>query len=709
MDDAKLLSIVAEERAKSIGFDHDEELRAARDMALNYSKGVMPDLPAMEGRSSAVSTDVADAIETILPDLVEIFTGEDVATFTAVGPEDEDGARQETDYVNHVVFEENDGFLLLMGFIKDALQSKIGVCKAWWEEYEEPAEEFAGKSLEEAIAAKAQHGDSLTDAAQNPDGTIDFKIESQKKGRVCTELVAPEDFTVSRDTVKLGKTPYCAHRSRPRAYELLERGLSEEVVKKLPSYGADDDATDQARDTAGERNEPNSSQGDFRQVEIVEHYLRVKGGYWRVLTDATDSVLLEKEKVRAVRFYAITPYPVTHRFYGLSVADKLLEIQRIKTALLRMLLDSGYFALNQRQGVADEGSNEFTLNDVLLNEPNRPVRMARQGAVMPLTSGGLSFDAFGALEYMAVESEKRTGIVRNAQGLNPDTLHDTAKGALALMASAAKRTRFIARIFAETGIKDLFLGVHALLRENATAPAKARLRNKWVDVDFTKWGNRSDMTIEIGVGSGGHDQQLAALTQALEVVQGIVVQQGGLNGPLVTADNVHALLKKYFEQGLKFKAADPYISDPAEAAPQEPQPDPAMMEVQAKLQLAQQESQGKLQIEQAKVDSQRQIAEIKAQSEIETVRAVAAEKATLARQEAEERALLRRQEHEETMALTMERNAAELAHKREVAQVELAQRREEMLIEADLKREAIRHKSEASTAVDGPTTGGEPG
>ena len=219
-----------------------------------------------------------------------------------------------------------------------------------------------------------------------------------------------------------------------------------------------------------------------------------------------------------------------------------------------------------------------------------------------------------------------------------------------------------------------------------------------MDVDFTKWGNRSDMTIEIGVGSGGHDQQLAALTQALEVMQGVVAQQGGLNGPLVTADNVYALLKKYFEQGLKFKSADPFVMDPAEAEPQEPQPDPAMMEAQAKMQL-----------EQAKVDGQRQIAEIKAQSEIETARTVAMEKARLAREEAEERALLKQQEHETAMALTMERNRAELAHKREVAQIELAIRREEMEIEAALRMEAMRQKSAASTNIAGPEVGGEPG
>lgn len=698
MDDRALLNACAEEYKNSVGVDHDEELRAQRELALNYSKGVMPDVPSMDGRSNAVSTDVADAIETILPDIVEIFVGEDVATFTAVGPEDEEAAQQETDYINHVVFQQNDGFMLLMGFIKDALQSKIGVCKAWWENVE-TEETFTGKTQEEALSALMQHGeDALTDVKMDDDGSFSFTIR-KKDGKVCTALVPPEDFSVSRDTVKLGVTPYCAHRSRMRAYELLERGLSAEQVARLPSYGTDDEEIDLARDTVGEHDEPMSSNGEFRQVEVIEHYLRVRDGYWRVLTDSTNTIKLEKEKVKSVRFFAITPYPVTHRFYGLSVADKLLEIQRIKTALLRMMLDSGYFALNQRMAVSEDGASEHTLNDLLQNEPNRPVRMERMGAVQPLSSGGINFDAFSALEYMSVESEKRTGIVRNAQGLNPDTLHDTARGAMALMGAAQRRTRFIARIFAETGIKDLFLGVHAIVRENATGPAKARLRGKWTDIDTTSWGNRSDMTIDIGVGSGGSDQQLAAYQMALEIMQAVTQQQDPAR-PIVTPENVYAMLKKFFEQGLKLKSADPFITDPADAPPApEPGPDPAMLEVQAKLEL-----------ERAKVDGQREIAQIKMQSELETTRAVAEERATLARAEAEERAMLRREEAQETLAFMREKAALEAQNRRDVAALELELKREEMELEAGLKLAAIEQKAyESSQVISGPEMGGEAG
>src|SRR5205807_4251155 len=98
--------------------------------------------------------------------------------------------------------------------------------------------------------------------------------------------------------------------------------------------------------------------------------------------------------------------------------------------------------------------NESTIGDLLRNEPGVPIRSRTGDAIRPVTAGALGFDAFGALEYFSTVAESRTGIVRNAQGLNPDTLHDTAKGAIALMGNAQQRERLIARIYAETGNKD---------------------------------------------------------------------------------------------------------------------------------------------------------------------------------------------------------------------------------------------------------------
>ena len=119
------------------------KLSAERDDALMYYVNDMSkDMPAQDGRSSAVSSDVADTIEGLLPALMEIFAGtEDVMKFNPVGPEDVQASEQETDYINHVFMNQNPGFLVLYSFIKDALLSKVGVVKVWWDEHEEEEQE----------------------------------------------------------------------------------------------------------------------------------------------------------------------------------------------------------------------------------------------------------------------------------------------------------------------------------------------------------------------------------------------------------------------------------------------------------------------------------------------------------------------------------------------------------------------------------------
>jgi hypothetical protein len=499
LSDDELLRQVADERRRSIGFDNDAELLSDREKALNYRKGFMPDVKAPENRSQAVSTDVQDAIATILPDLVEIFTGgEDVASFNPTGPEDEAAAKQETDYVRHVVFGQNDGWLTLYTMFDDALGMKTGLVKYWWEEYSE-TETLKGQDLM-AIMAAGQDGEIVAIAPAGggeaePDGKesgadagdyaaggeqlYDITVE-RKGGKLCLKAIPPEDFTVAQDTtVSLQDGTYCAFRSRPRAQELLARGIERAIVDALPGYGAPSDQVNLARDTADEHTvTPGGGTGDLRQVEVHEHYIRLLEGddlvLWRVETDAQETMLIDKERVDRIQIAAITPYIVTHRFYGRSIADLLGEIQKINTVLTRAHLDSVYFALNRRYEVSSADANEWTIGDLLRNEPGIPVRSKTGSAVRAITDGGPAFDALSSLEFFQTKGEQRTGIVRAAQGLTPDTLHETAKGALALLGQAQKRVRLIARIFAETGLKDLFLGVHATLRANATKAQTVR-------------------------------------------------------------------------------------------------------------------------------------------------------------------------------------------------------------------------------------------
>src|SRR5690349_10468272 len=151
----ELRALLAAQRTDAMSAISASKLSEERATALDYYQGDMAkSMPAPDGRSKAVSTDVADTIEGLMPALMEIFAGgEEVVRFAPHGPEDVAAAEQETDYVNHVFMQANPGFLILYSFIKDALLSKVGVVKVLWEESEERERETYLDQPDNAFAA----------------------------------------------------------------------------------------------------------------------------------------------------------------------------------------------------------------------------------------------------------------------------------------------------------------------------------------------------------------------------------------------------------------------------------------------------------------------------------------------------------------------------------------------------------------------------
>lgn len=629
-----LLSLVREERRRAVGFDQDQDLKNDRERALLYFKGdVSKDIPSLPNRSTAVSSDVSDAVETLLPDLIEIFIGgDDVVAFIPQSAKDVEAAKQETAYLHHVAFQENPGFLNLYTAIKDALLLKTGVFHWEWEEdIEEDDEDFTGKNPVELHLA-SQDG-KISNVKAEKDGvdlrtgeqTYSFTVTKTKdNSRAKYWAVAPDDFAAAADTVNIAETTYCVERQRPRVQDLIAIGFDEDKVRNLPAYAfAGDQTTQLARDTAGENSNmggtSDNTSEELRQVEIHKHCIRVLGDdkktqLWCIYTDAQESIELYREEIDAIPYAVGSPYLVQHRLIGRSVADLLIEVMKIKTALYRMCLDAGYFALNQRNEVAMDRANDFTLSDLLQNEPSMPVRSKTGDTIRPLVSGPLNFDPYKAIEFFSTVAEGRTGVVRNAQGLNPDTLHDTAKGAMMLLSAAQKRTRMIARVLAETLIKPLFLGLHACIRENSQASREAQLLGKWVPVDPTRWAERNSMTVEVGLGAAGKDAEIAAINQVAGDMHAIVELQGGAQGPVVSMANVFKLATDKAKK-LGVKAPEEYYTDPANSPPPQPKPDPEMAKVQGEQQLAAQKQQSDMQAGQQKMQSEMEIAKFKAQTQ----------------------------------------------------------------------------------------------
>ena len=666
----------------------DDELRALLDQEIRQSAGYLAgklsqdrqkalayylakpvgDLspPEIEGRSSVVSTDVADTIEWILPSLLRLFAGTDkVVEFQPTLPQDKVPAKQATDYVNYVFRRQNPGFQILYTWFKDALMQKTGVLKVWWEDREDAAREVytglselelanllqdpelkpvehterpdedAMRAREQAIQQaqqqfaqaqqqlasmppeqQAQAAQQLQQMAQQiaaaqaqPAPVLhDVTMKRiRKRAQVKVDNVAPEDFLISRRAKTIATSPFCAHR--------VQRTISE--LRELGYKNLDDIGNDEAGQTLNpERVERASADDDWagmtwanensadpsqRVVWVVECYLRVDFdgdgiAEWRKVTRC-GSALLDNEECDGPPFVSVTPIPMPHRFQGMSVADQAMPIQKTKTSVLRAALDNLYLQVNGRYFAVEGQAN---LDDLLASRPGGVVRVKNPQAAGRLDQGaGDIGSAFQMLEFLETQKENRTGWTRASQGVDADAIQNTATGVTINTNRADARVELIARVFAETGVKDLFLMILKLVCQHQDKPAQMEVAGQWQVVDPRTWRNQFNISVNVGLGTGNRDQVVQHLMALMQV------QQQGLPLGVTIPQNVYKAAVQMAD-ALQLPQPDQFFTDPGPNPPPPP-PNPEQIKAQASMQIAQHKAQTEAQAEQAKAQLQAQV------------------------------------------------------------------------------------------------------
>jgi len=521
-----------------------------------------------------------------------------------------------------------------------------------------------------------------------PETVHDVKISRIRKyGCARVENVPPEEFGISRRqrSVMLRDCDYCFHEVRRTEAELIAAGYDKEQIKRLPDYAGEGNREEIARDTVDDNSLEASEMLNRanRQIRVTEHYALIdyegdgKPKRYRVTTAGSSSEILKRggkpEIVPdMVRFAAMTPVIMTHRFFGRSIADLVMDIQRIKTALQRAALDNVYFANNQRLEVAEDGATKDTIDDVLSNRVGGIIRTRRIGSVAPVPNQPIGSFVFPLIEYMDTLREWRTGVTRQGQGLDPNALQNIGERAVLDAQNAARaKMKLIARIFAETGIKEMFWLLHATIRQNASEAETVKLRNSWVKVDPQEWRQRDDLTINVGLGTGSKDQEIAILREIMQIQGNAMMspKMGMLAGPQQIYNTVKQMTRK---AGLN--SSDPYFNDPSKTPPQPPEPSPeekkAMAEMQMKgqeLQMKQQATMADAQMQQARAQQDMQMQQQKAAQDAALQREKFLLDAQLQREQMQADAVLKREQIDAEMALKRDQLAAELALKRELA------------------------------------------
>ena len=599
--DPKLRIILSNQIRNALGY-LGGQLSQSRKKSIEYYLGDKLGTE-IDGRSQVVSTDVSDTVESILPNLLRIFTASDkVVRCDPVTAEDVPLADQATAYINHVFYKDNNGFQLLYNFFKDALIEKNGFLKIYYDESEkvehetyknltqaekdalndtqdeiEEVEEevFEDEKAKEAFdkqieALEAQGLD--TSQIQKPNFNLyNCKIKRIKKqGKIKIESVPPEEFLIDRTAKSIDDAEFVSHKVLMTRSEIIEMGFDEEEVMQLPTSSVDIYNNEEIVRQRNIDEYPVDTPADksTEKVLVYESYIRYDAdgdgiAELRKIISAGDDgyTVLENMPCDNIPFVTITPIPMPHRFYGRSISELVEDIQLMKSTVMRQLLDNMYLTNNNRVAIMDGMVN---MDDLLTTRPGGVVRTKQPPSqvMQPLQAQPISQQAFPLLSYLDSVREVRTGITKQVQGLDPDTLSaKTATGVNALMTQTQMRSELIARIFAETGVKDLFRKIFELMVKYQDKERIVMINNQYVPVKPTEWKDKFNINIVVGLGTGSKEQQIILLNNILERQIQAFSLQGGKEMPMVTLKNMYNTLSKIIENA-GLKNVESYFVDP---------------------------------------------------------------------------------------------------------------------------------------------------
>lgn len=587
----------------------------------------------VDGRSKVVDTGIRDTIESIKPDLMDIFVGGDrVVDFAPRGPEDADAARQETDICNYIFMQQNDGFMVLYNWITDALFQKVGYVKRYWderkrveiEEYDELLPDEAAELLAD-IEASSEEVEVLERAGGIDEETgavepmyLKLRRTSVEK-RYTVENVPPEEVLVSPTWTRVDfkHCPFVAHKRAVPVSDLIEMGFDRKRVEDLPTFDRKLETEEaQVRFSEQEFTESSRNVADdsMREVLVYENYVLCDydgdgiAEQLQVFTDGQGSIL-KRNGAKAIEYVTDAPFeafcalPIPHRHYGLSVAELVQDLQKIKTVMTRQLIDNVVGSNNPDIVYDEDQASENTVTALSQTGFARNIPMPGGLAnIGPMPIPQTAAQSLAAIEYVDSLRETRTGVTRYNQGIDADSLAPLAQGTVKnMMTAAQKKILMIARILAETGFKSLFVNMHRDLRAGPVKEMAVMLNNDFVQVNPRKWRGRSDVMVSVGLGTGDKDVQIARLQQIL------AEQKEALAYGVTDYSHVYGTYRRILELS-GFKDVGSFFPSPDDVAqrpPQEEKPDPTMILAQIEMQKAQAQAQTKMaELELRKMEAQ---------------------------------------------------------------------------------------------------------
>jgi hypothetical protein len=637
----KIVSGLIEDAAAFV----DGELSTDRATATAYYSGDKFG-NEQEGRSQVVTTEVRDNTLAVMPSILRVVFGPERAVeYAPRNAQQVQQAAQASDFAQFVFAEDNPGFLITHGALKDGLVRRMGIVKWWWDDTTEvqgykikgiPESQLIqllqepGIKLQRAVERPAQSAGLVAPdgSALSPQAEKIYDVEvthSDPDGRVRIEGVPPEELLYNREARGKESALGIWHRTEKTLGELVAMGYDEEEIKEFAKSDAtalkgNPEAIARRRVTgeSGQSEDPEAGEAN-KKILYVEGHARIDfdgdgiAELRRICTVGDEFHVVSNDPTDEVNLAIFCPDPEPHTMSGQSLADRTMDLQLLKSTLLRAGLDSLAASIFPRQEYVE---GEVSVADILNTEIGSPVRVSRPGMVREISHSFVGGEVFPFLKYVDEINERRTGMNEGTNSLNADALQSTsANGIQAVVTAAQEQKEMLVRIFCETLLKPMFRGILKLLVENKPKNRMVRLRNEWVDVDPRAWDSNMDVVVNVALGSGLVEQKVATL-MGVAAKQELILQTLGPDNPICKVGQYANTLRKIVElQGFKdtssfFNSVDPNWAPP----PQPPAPDP-------KIQIEQMKQQNAMQMKQIELQAQERFEMFKAQMQQQIERA----------------------------------------------------------------------------------------
>jgi hypothetical protein len=651
-----LISIIDREISQSSTYS--TKIAEQRAKALRYYNRE-PFGKEKKGRSAYVSSEVQEVISWCLPQILKVFHGDDVVQFDPTGPGTELSAELATEYCKYVMYKKNDGFLTIHDFCHDALLQKNGIVKIYYdktptykrEEYKNLTTLELTQLLQDPNVEPIEHDNSVElipnqqTGVPEPTHNVTIKRKQVKPG--CTKVlnVPPEEIVVSSraKSLNLDKAPFVAHTVKQTISYLRQQGYDipddiQDSTESNTEYAPEKIVRDAQTGLYQSGTDETPTDPSQREVWVTEAYFKCDYdgdgiAECRKVTKIGSKVI-DNEEVYAQPFVSTSPFPQPHQNTGRSMADEVMDLQLLKSMVMRSGLDSQSFNINPQKAV--DITKLVDPNDLLDTNPGNYIKMRGDinNAFYAMPSTGVGAEAFQLLEYIDMTAESRSGVSRMTQGIDGNVFNKTATGTAAIMSASQEKIALIIRLIAETGIGPIYKKIIQLASRYAEGPELIRINGQFAEVDPRQWTDLDSITVCVGTGALDKAQDLANVNQLMSVQQQML-GAGPQFASMVDPDKVHNTLQRLVK-GMGFKNPDEFFNNPKGQAYQElaqqaqqqtPPPDPNLIMAEAQMELS------KVKGAQVQADTQKTQQEMYLkQAELDLKRSVEAEKADLARQ-----------------------------------------------------------------------------